>query len=144
MKKFILSTLCILILVFSSIINAEDTKSVKKTDKLNGTSEGVIADVLMTDKLDLAEGTEVVVSYVSMPANTELPFHWHHGEEFIYVLEGSAVIIQKDKSDTTLKKGDVFKISLKQIHSAKTTNEAVSVIVFRVHEEGQPVRVNVK
>ena len=98
----------------------------------------------MTSQLELVEGTEVVVSHVQIPANTTLPKHWHPGEEFVYVLEGSEVLWQKDKSDTHLKKGDVFKVPLRQIHTAKTGEEGATVLVFRVHESGQPVRVNVE
>ncbi len=51
---------------------------------------------------------------------------------------------KKDKPDVHLKKGDVFKVPLRQIHTATTGEEGVTVLVFRVHEKGQPVRVNVE
>ncbi len=98
----------------------------------------------MTSQLELVEGTEVVVSLVEIPANTTLPKHWHPGEEFVYVMEGSYVLWQKDKPDIHLKKGDVFKVPLKVIHTAKTDKEETTILVFRVHEMGQPVRFNVE
>ena len=116
----------------------------KKKDSLAGTIEGLKIDNLMTSQLELVEGTEVIVSHVEIPANTTLPKHWHPGEEFVYVLEGSEVLWQKDKPDVHLKKGDVFKVPLRQIHTATTGEEGVTVLVFRVHEKGQPVRVNVE
>ena len=119
-------------------------ESQKKKDILAGTVQGLKIDNLMTSQLELVEGMEVVVSHVEIPANTTLPKHWHPGEEFVYVLEGSEVLWQKDKPDVHLKKGDVFKVPLKQIHTAKTGEEGVTVLVFRVHEMGQPVRVNVE
>ncbi len=122
----------------------EQAEPEKKKDILAGTIQGLKIDNIMTSQLELVEGTEVVVSHVEIPANTTLPKHWHPGEEFIYVLEGSAVLWQQDKSDTHLKKGDVFKVSLKQIHTAKTGEEGATILVFRVHETGQPVRVNVE
>ena len=123
---------------------SEQAEPQKKTDILAGTIQGLKIDNIMTSQLELAEGIEVVVSHVVIPANTTLPKHWHPGEEFVYVLEGAEVLWQKDKSDTHLKKGDVFKVPLKQIHTAKTGEEGATILVFRVHEMGQPVRVNVE
>ncbi|MGB7291749.1 MAG: cupin domain-containing protein [Thermodesulfobacteriota bacterium] len=129
---------------FSGPGKSERVEPQKKKDVLEGTIQGLRIYNIMTSRLELVEGTEVVVSRVEIPANTTLPKHWHPGEEFIYVLEGSAILWQKDKSDTHLKKGDVFKVPLKQIHTAKTGEEAATLLVFRVHEMGQPVRVNVE
>ncbi len=123
---------------------SEQAEPQKKKDILTGTIQGLKIDNIMTSQLELVEGTEVVVSHVEIPANTTLPKHWHPGEEFAYVLEGSLVLWQKDKSDTHLKKGDVFKVPLKQIHSAKTGKGGATVLIFRVHESGKPVRVIVE
>jgi quercetin dioxygenase-like cupin family protein len=122
----------------------EEAESENKKDILAGTVQGLKIDNILTSQLELVEGTEVVVSHVEIPANTTLPKHWHPGEEFVYVLEGSEVLWQKDKPDVRLKKGDVFKVPLRQIHTATTGEEGVTVLVFRVHEKGQPVRVNVE
>ena len=99
---------------------------------------------LMRTALEVWEGGEVIVSYVEIPPDTVLPKHYHPGEEFYYILEGSAVLWQKDKPDTLLKKGDVFKVPLKQVHTAITKKEGVKGLVFRVHEKGKPIRVNVE
>ncbi len=122
----------------------EQEDSGKKKDILAGTIQGLRIDNIMTSQLELVEGTEIIISHVEIPANTTLPKHWHPGEEFVYVLEGSEVLWQKDKPDVHLKKGDVFKVPLRQIHTATTGEEGVTVLVFRVHEKGQPVRVNVE
>ncbi len=122
----------------------EQAESEKKKDILTGTIQGLKIDNIMTSQLELVEGTEVVVSHVEIPANTTLPTPWHPGEEFVYVLEGSSVLWQKDKPDVHLKKGDVFKVPLKQIHTAITGEEGATILVFRVHEKGQPVRINIE
>ena len=122
----------------------EQAESEKKKDILAGAIQDLKIDNIMTSQLELVEGLEIVVSHVKIPANTTLPKHWHPGEEFVYVLEGSEVLWLKDKPDVHLKKGDVFKVPLRQIHTATTGKEGVTVLVFRVHEKGQPVRVNVE
>jgi len=145
MKNYV--TLMATILVVAGLScskSQEQAQPQKKSDILAGTIQDLKVDNIMTSQLESVEGTEVVVSHVKIPPNTTLPKHWHPGEEFIYVLEGSAVLWQKDKPDTTLKKGDVFKVPLKQIHTAVTGEEGATILVFRVHEMGQPVRVNVE
>ena len=129
-------------LAYSEIVKPAETE--KKKDILAGTIQGLKIDNLMTSQLELVEGTEVVVSHVQIPPNTTLPKHWHPGEEFVYVLEGSEILWQKDKPDVHLQKGDVYKVPLRQIHTAMTGEEGATILVFRVHEKGQPVRVNIK
>jgi len=140
MRRHVVLFLMATILAFAGFNCSEKSEQAepeKKKDILSGTIQGLKIDNIMTSQLELAEGIEVVVSHVVIPANTTLPKHWHPGEEFVYVLEGSEVLWQKDKSDTHLKKGDVFKVPLKQIHTAKTGEEGATILVFRVHEMGQ-------
>ena len=96
---------------------------------------------LLRDSLELAEGVEVVVSYLELPKNTTLPLHYHPGEEFVYMIEGSGQLTLNDTSKIILKAGDVFKVPFKQIHSFSTLDEDVKGIVYRVHESGQPDRI---
>ena len=100
-----------------------------------------ILENLLSAELEGATGTEVIVSRVTLPANTALPKHWHPGEEFAYVLEGSVVLWQKGKDEVVAMAGEVIKIPLKQIHTAITRDQGATVLVFRVHEQGQPERV---
>ncbi len=104
-------------------------------------AEGPKIENLLKEKLEGVAGTEVVLSKVQIPPNTSLPKHWHPGEEFAYVLEGSVTLWQEGKSDSVLKKGEFGKVPLKQVHTAMTGAEGVTLLVFRVHEEGKPERV---
>lgn len=96
---------------------------------------------LLTSQLKGKEGTEVIVSVTNIPPNTTLPTHWHPGEEFAYVLEGSFVLHQEGKPDEYYCKGDVGIVPFKQVHTVSTKEESASILVFRVHETGQPGRV---
>ena len=96
---------------------------------------------LLRAELEGVEGTEVIVSHVTLPPNTTLPKHWHPGEEFAYVLEGSTTLWQKGKKEKQVSAGEVVKIPLKQIHTAKTGDKGATILVFRVHEKGKPERV---
>ena len=104
----------------------------------------VTLETLLKAQLEGVDGTEVVVSKVRIPPNTTLPKHWHPGEEFVYILEGKVTLWQQGKKEITGKSGEVIKVPLKQIHTGITGEEGVSLLVFRVHEQGQPERVKVK
>lgn len=99
-------------------------------------------NVLRAD-LESAEGLEVLVSLVEIPAETTLPKHHHPGEEFVYLLEGEAVLWLKDEDEVALKQGDAAKVPLEHVHTAMTGAEAAKVLVFRVHKKGEPERIPV-
>jgi len=99
---------------------------------------------LMKTKLQRVEGTEVIVSRVSIAPNAALPKHWHPGEEFVYILSGEVTLLQDGKNDVLGKAGEVVSVPLKQIHSAKAGRDGAVVLVFRVHEAGKAERVMVK
>lgn len=145
MKK-LRSTFVLLAVILSIAGNApgEETETGKKPDTLSGMIEGLMVDNIMTSELDVAEGLEVVVSRIVIPPNTELPKHWHPGEEFGYVLEGTVTFWQEGEAESVLKKGDVRKIPLHRVHNVHTTDSSATILVFRVHESGQPVRVLVE
>ncbi len=109
-------------------------------DELSAASE-LVLETLLSTQLEGVQGTEVIVSRVVMPPNTVLPKHWHPGEEFAYVLEGSTILRRDGKPDLTAVKGEIIKISLKEIHSAATTDQGATILVFRVHEHGKPERI---
>jgi quercetin dioxygenase-like cupin family protein len=98
-------------------------------------------ETLLKSQLEGFDGGEIIVSRVSLPPNTSLPKHWHPGEEFAYILEGSVTLWQDGKENIVGKAGDVVKVPLKQVHTAITQNEGATLLVFRVHEQGMPERV---
>ena len=133
--KYLITTIAAALLAGCAHTSTSSSQS-NKNKKLEPKLEN-----LLTAKLARVENTEVIVSRVTIPPNTSLPTHWHPGEEFGYVIQGSVTLIQKGKSDITFKAGDVISVPFKQIHSAKTQNEGAVILVFRVHESGQPERI---
>jgi quercetin dioxygenase-like cupin family protein len=99
------------------------------------------AESLLVSELQSVSGTEVIVSRVTIPPNTTLPKHWHPGEEFAYVIEGDVVLRQEGKSDVASTTGDVNMIPLQQVHTAISGDDGAIILVFRVHPQGEPVRV---
>lgn len=128
---------CMALLLLATLVQAHDEHQGEGVNK-------VTLENLLKMQLQGAEGTEVIVSRVSLPPHTSLPKHWHPGEEFAYVLEGSVTLWQQGKEDTLIHAGEARAVPLKQVHTAITGDEAVKLVVFRVHESGQPERVPVQ
>jgi len=141
MKKNIVLILMTIILAFAGLKYSGIAEPEKKKDILAGKIPGLIINNILTSQLEVVKGTEVVVSHVEIPPNTTLPKHWHHGEEFIYVLEGTAIMWVKGKKDMPIKKGDIFKVPLKKVHTGTAGKDGGTFLVFRVHEQGNPVRL---
>ena len=98
------------------------------------------ADNLLRETIDGIEGKEVIVSRVSFPPRIELPWHWHPGEEFFYVIEGSVTLKRRGQPDVVTVRGDSQKISPGVIHSGESGKEGAELVIFRVHASGEPER----
>lgn len=86
-------------------------------------------------------GVEVIVSDVVIPPNGQVPRHYHPGEEFLYLIEGTAIHVEQGKPDLPLKAGDSYAIPPRAIHAPRGGPDGARAIVFRVHVEGQPERI---
>ena len=91
--------------------------------------------------ISIADGLEVIISDVVIPPNTTVPRHYHPGEEFLYVLEGSAVHVEEGKPDQILKAGDAYVIPPQAEHAPRGGPEGARAVVFRVHVEGAEERI---
>lgn len=98
-------------------------------------------ETLLQTALAGVADTEVVVSRVAMPPGASLPKHWHPGEEFAYILDGSVTLWQDGEDDITCRTGDALMVPLRKIHTIHVGEEGCEMIVFRVHEAGQPERI---
>lgn len=94
--------------------------------------------------ITIAEGLEVIISDVVIPPNATVPRHYHPGEEFLYVIEGSAVHVEEGQPDRVLDAGDSYAIPPRAAHAPRGGPQGARAIVFRVHVEGKPERVMVE
>ena len=99
------------------------------------------ADVLLRQSVEGVPTKEVIVNQVSIPPHTELPRHWHPGEEIFYVIEGEVTLAQRGKPDLLSRVGEVNIIAPGVIHTGFTGEEGATLVIFRVHDKGQPERV---
>ena len=69
-------------------------------------------DNLLREAIDGVESKEVIMSRVSFSPNIELPWHWHPGEEFFYVIEGWVTLKGRGQPDVFNLRGDFQKLPL--------------------------------
>ena len=100
----------------------------------------VRAENLLRESIAGVEGKEMIVSRVSFPPRTVLPWHWHPGEEFFYVIEGSVMLKRRGQPDVMNLVGDSQKIAPGVIHSGESGEEGVELVIFRVHVSEEPER----
>jgi quercetin dioxygenase-like cupin family protein len=100
----------------------------------------VQAENLLRELIAGGEGKEIIISRVSLPAHTELPWHWHPGEEFFYVIEGSVTLKRRGEPDLSAGAGDAQNIAAQVIHTGRTGEQGAELVIFRVHATGEPER----
>jgi hypothetical protein len=106
-----------------------------------GTTPETVVDTLLKRNLEVAPGTDMIIDRVTLPPNITLSRRWHPGEMFVYVMKGSVVVSPDGKGEIVGKKGDLIDVPLKQVYAARTSEDGAQLLLFRVHEAGQPIRV---
>ena len=100
----------------------------------------VQADNLLRESVAGIESKEIIMSRVSFPPHTELPWHWHSGEEFFYVIEGSITLKRRGEPDLLAGAGDAQKIAAQAVHTGSTGEQGAELMIFRLRATGEPER----
>ena len=83
---------------------------------------------------------EVTVLKISIPPRTELPWHTHPMINVAYVLSGELTVMKRDTGQTKhLKTGDVLPEMVNAVHTGRTGDSPVVLIVFYAGATGQPL-----
>ena len=88
----------------------------------------------------IASRREVVVTSVESPPNMVGKWHWHPSETFHYYLAGRVEIEFRDGTTIVGVPGRVNHVPYGAWHRATTGEEGVRLVIFRVHQTGEPVR----
>lgn len=104
-----------------------------------GSNEMLRAPLTIAD-----DGLEVIISDVIIPPNATVPRHYHPGEEFVYIIEGSVVHVEEGKPEFILEAGEAITLAPEVEHAPRGTEEGARAIAFRVHPEGEPERTLVE
>lgn len=101
-----------------------------------------ISEVL-SGPIQAAPGHHLVTGDLAIPAGAPIPRHYHHGEEFLYILGGSTVIVREGQGELTLLPGQAIRIAPGTVHWGKAGPEGLRAVSSWVVPDGQPLRVAV-
>lgn len=90
-----------------------------------------------------APGHELVIGDLVMAPGFEIPAHFHHGEEFLYVIGGSAILERPGLPSVTMGAGQSIRIPPGTVHSGRVGADGLRAVSSWVVPNGKPLRVPV-
>jgi quercetin dioxygenase-like cupin family protein len=91
-------------------------------------------------------GKEADAWIAEFPPGTDTGKHFHHADQFVYVLEGTIILEEEGKPPVTYKAGQMFQELPNMHHTGRngSTTAPLKILAFQVHDKGQPLLVPVK
>jgi quercetin dioxygenase-like cupin family protein len=87
-----------------------------------------------------APGKEAVLGIAELPAGATAGRHYHHGEEFDYVLDGTLVVMVDGQPPQELKPGAAFHIDAQKIHDDRAAGDApVKILEMLLVDKDKPL-----
>jgi quercetin dioxygenase-like cupin family protein len=101
---------------------------------------GQVRTILSRADLDGCLGKQAVVLTVDGKPMLVGKKHYHPGDEFIYLAEGTLTLDVAGKGKVTLKKGETIHIPGRVVHQAMNpdSEKPFKAVTFGVFEKGQP------
>ena len=96
--------------------------------------------MLLNEDMFSIPGQEVAIQRAEYPAGWVGEKHYHTGDIFVYVLEGTFVVDVEGKDRITIRPGEVYHESVNKPMIARngSTETGVKVLLFQVGEKGKP------
>ncbi len=115
------------------------------TQVLHAQQEVKRTELMRTD-LEGIEGKQGVVYTADLPPGAVVAKHYHPGNDFVYILQGSVILEREGEPPVTFGPGQVFHNVPKRVHSVKnaSTTDGARLLVFQLPEKGQPLAIPVK
>jgi quercetin dioxygenase-like cupin family protein len=95
---------------------------------------------VLSGPIDGANGRTLVMGDLAMAPGAAIPRHRHAGEEFLYVIGGSAVISRVGEPDLVLGPGEAIRIAPGTVHWGRAGDEGMRAIASWVKLDGRPLR----
>lgn len=91
---------------------------------------------------DLAgtDNSEVIMAELELPPGASVPRHFHHGEEYLYVVRGGTVETQ-DKQVITFEPGQTLHFERDEVHGGFTAtgDSVLKVITVHIVDKDKPL-----
>jgi quercetin dioxygenase-like cupin family protein len=84
--------------------------------------------------------TEVYMTEITAPPGSTFAPHIHHGDEFTYVMQGSAEIDVAGEGAKSFKAGDTIHVNRDAIHGGKVTGDTpLKLLAVHIVDKGKPL-----
>mgnify|MGYP005998728429 CR=1 FL=1 len=87
-----------------------------------------------------APGHSLVTRDIVLAPGGLVPLHYHHGEEFLAVIGGSATLERPGMPDLVLQAGEGVRIPPATVHAAKAGPDGLRAVASWVLPDGKPLR----
>lgn len=98
------------------------------------------SNLVLEGPIAAAPGHHLAVGDLVMAAGGTIPRHFHSGEEFLYVIGGSATVARAGEPDLVLTAGQGVRIAPGTIHWGTAGPDGVRAVSSWVVVDGQPLR----
>ena len=95
---------------------------------------------VLEDRIAAAPGHSLIVGDLNMGPGAAIPRHYHHGEEYIYLLGGSATVSRAGHPDLQLGPGQGVVITPGVVHWGTAGPEGMRAISVWVKDDSKPLR----
>lgn len=133
----------VLILAAAALAGCTQQAEVPIEDEQAAYVPPIGSNEIFREMTSAAPGHELIVADLRLAADTIGAAHYHPWEEYLYVIEGSAVLAIEEADERILQAGEAFIIPARAVHIPTAGPDGVRAIIARVHDEGDPVRVPV-
>lgn len=97
-------------------------------------------NVLQHDDLTGTTTTEVYMTEITAPPGSSFAPHVHHGDEFTYVMQGSAEVDIAGQGAKVFKAGDTIHVKRETVHGGKVTGDApLKLLAVHIVDKGKPL-----
>ncbi len=100
------------------------------------------SNVVLEGPIARAPELHLVVGDLVMAADGKIPRHRHSGEEFLYVIGGSATVSREGEPDIVLAPGQGVRIAPGTVHWGAAGPDGVRAVSSWVVVNGQPLRTS--
>lgn len=100
------------------------------------------SNIVLEGPIAGAPGLHLVMGDLVMEAGGAIPRHKHSGEEFLYVLGGSATVSRAGEPDLVLEAGQGVRIAPDTVHWGFAGPQGVRAVSSWVVVNGQPLRTS--
>ena len=110
---------------------------------LQASAEGTLKRTILK-RVDLTgvDGTEVITTLIEAEPGASIPRHTHHGDEFLYVLEGGSIQVP-GKDPVRMETGQVVHFPRGVVHGGFTVvgEKAIKGVTTHIVDKGKPLVV---